>query len=459
MERNAPPGPQAAQPSVISFSNRPVPGQRNQVVVLLDELNTLGLDVSRARRQLLDVFAKPEMNAGTALYVLSTDLRILRDFTVDRTALANALSAHRPAPQFLAGGSELNGIEDIVKSGDTLKGPEQMIADARAAYRVRATLRAFEMIAAHVAGLPGRKTLIWITSAPPFTIGFDPESFRQSRVGERSFYDEALRATQVLSDADITVDVVDARGVQTDNQMDIRRRRSAHGVDAATAFSVDRNYEAMTAVAQETGGEVFRNTNEIGHAVERAVEGSAVTYALGFYAASEELDGHFHAVKVSVNRHGAQVRCRAGFLAVPDAVMDGRGSQPLAVLLNAPLARAEISLRTELEPASPGQVGLTAHIGPQGVTLREENGKWKGTLEWLAVPGRDGIFPAASRQLHVALTADAYHEFAAHGLTIRQSIPLGSGDNEIGLAVRDAGTGATGTLRLYRQPSVAATGQ
>jgi len=459
-ERNVTPSPPPAQPAPQILSNRTLPDQPNLVIVLFDELNTTAMDVATARKHLLHVFTNPELNSRTALYVLGNDLKILRDFIVDRAALAAAVAAHPSAPQFVTIGSELGDLADAAApaAATAMGRADLMVQDARDAHRVRVTLGALETIAAHIAGIPGRKTLIWVTGGLPFIIGFDPETFNKARVGERNLYAEALQATRMLSESDVTIDVVDARGVQTDDQSDLRRRRSASGRYGETAFKVDRNYEAMVAAAKETGGEVFRNTNDIGRAVERAIEASSVTYTLGFYVPSGDLDGRFHPIKVSVKQRGTQPRCRTGFLATPDVLSDKQVSGPLQSLLGSPLSRSDISLRLEIRPEAANRLKLTVHIGPEGMTLTEENGKWNGTFEWMAASGRNGAYDTPGRQLKVSLNGEAYRDFMAHGLTVNQIISSGESDNEVGVAIRDAGSGAIGTLRLFRRISPAAIG-
>ena len=92
------------------------------------------------------------------------------------------------------------------------------------------------------------------------------------------------------------------------------------------------------------------------------------------------------------------------------------------------------------------------------MTLTEENGKWNGTFEWMADSGRNGAYDTPGRQLKVSLNGEAYRDFMAHGLTVNQIISSGESDNEVGVAIRDAGSGAIGTLRLFRRISPAAIG-
>jgi VWFA-related protein len=436
----------------LPFSNRPVAGDPNLVIILFDEYNTSSIDVARARKQLVEVISRLEPNSRIALYLLTKELKVLLDFTTERAALAAKLAAHAPVPGFTTEGLELGPTVETRSAAlqAALAHAEAMVSDARSAHRVEVTLDALNLISAHVAGIPGRKTLIWLTSGVPMLIGYDPASFGASRVGQRNLNPEVIRTARNLERADIAVDTVDLRGIRPDDQAKVpnTRRRLPN---AQSPFEMDSSYDTMMALAKETGGEVFRNTNDIGRAVQRAIDDSQVSYTLGFYASQAELDGSYRSFRVQVKGHGMHLRYRSGFFATPDPSAQESLTQPLAGLLGAGVSLSEISLTAEIQHLPNGTYRLTAHVGPDGLTLREENGQWTGDLEWLAAPGKKGLYSAPSQRLHVVLKSDAYREVRAHGLALTQLIALQEEDSEIGTAVRDVSTGAVGSIRMFRR--------
>jgi VWFA-related protein len=452
VERNGAQGPAPPETAQLPFSNRVASGDPNLVIILFDEYNTASMDVARARKQLVEVFSRLEPTSRIALYLLTKELKILLDFTTDRAALAAKLATHAPVPGFTTEGLEFGPVIETRSEAlqAALVRAEAMVSDARSAHRVEVTLDALNLISAHVAGIPGRKTLVWLTGGVPMLIGYDPASFGASRVGQRDLSPEVIRTTRNLERADIAVDTVDLRGVRPDDQSRLRntRRQLPTG---QSPFETDPNYDAMMTLAKETGGEVFHNTNDIGRAVQRAIDDSQVSYTLGFYASQDELDGSYRSFRVQVNRHGVHLRYRSGFFATPDPSAQERLSQPLARLLGAPVTVSEISLRVELQHVPDGKYMLTVHVGPEGLDLRDEGGKRAGDFEWLAASARNGAYSAGSQRLHVALTPDAYREVIEHGLTLSQSIALNEGDTEIGAAIRDVSTGVAGTLRLFHK--------
>lgn len=459
IERNAESADAVRPPSELPFSNRSASGDPNLVIVLFDEYNTHSMDAARARKQLVDIFSRLP-NSRIALYVLTTELKILLDFTTDHAALRAKLAAHAPLPSFATESPELDiDVESKPESLASALKAESIVSDARNAHSAEVTLDALNMICAHVSGLPGRKTLVWLTAGIPVLIGYDPASLGAVRAGQRNLSPDVIRTARALERADISVDVVDLRGVRADdqgNQRDLRREMPL-GSTGLSPFAVDAAYESMMTIARETGGEVFRNTNDIGHALKRAIDDSQVSYALGFYPSQDELDGSFRKLGVHVARRGVHVRYRQGFFATPDPPPQNLLSQPLEQLVSARVSLSAISLRAELYREPQGSYKLTVHAGPDGMVLRDEGGKWTGDFEWLAAAGRNGVYSNQRRKLHVALRAEAYREFMMHGLAISQSVAWQEGDTELGIAIRDVSTGVAGTLRLYRRAPDAGT--
>ena len=77
-----------------TFSNRLDRGDApvTATVVLFDRLNTSFKDQFTARQQVLSWLKSIDPETPTAIYTLGNQLRILHDFTEDRSRLANALA-------------------------------------------------------------------------------------------------------------------------------------------------------------------------------------------------------------------------------------------------------------------------------------------------------------------------------------------------------------------------------
>jgi hypothetical protein len=71
--------------------------------------------------------------------------------------------------------------------------------------RIEATLNALEVIARRLAGIAGRKNLIWVSSAFPLLFN--------DGLGRRNVDPDVSRAARAITDANVAVYPVDARGL------------------------------------------------------------------------------------------------------------------------------------------------------------------------------------------------------------------------------------------------------
>src|SRR5258706_2515456 len=80
--------------------------------------------------------------------------------------------------------------------------------------RAETTLHALETIANHLAGVPGRKNLIWLSSGFPLFVGTNANG----AVGRdfQSFAEEAQQTIRALDHAMVAIYPVDVRGLMTD---------------------------------------------------------------------------------------------------------------------------------------------------------------------------------------------------------------------------------------------------
>jgi VWFA-related protein len=199
-----------------------------------------------------------------------------------------------------------------------VQGVHNQFADFQNSERALRTLAALEAIANHVAGLPGRKNLLWLSGGFPFTLGVDPISdiFRE----RRTFFEEAQRAARAVSDAGVAIYPVDVRTRLTPVAVQdaLKSSASPNAIRRGRPITpLDQNLDTLEHLADQTGGRAFINTNNFRAAITQAVQDAQVTYTLGFYPDGEP-DGKFHELKVSVDRHGLNVRHRKGYLALAD---------------------------------------------------------------------------------------------------------------------------------------------
>jgi len=462
-----------------TFSNRLDRGDApvTATVVLFDRLNTSFKDQFTARQQVLSWLKSIDPESPTAIYSLGNQLRILHDFTEDRSRLANALAQSTSENSHLLDNSSVDLTPPILQAPNTTTQPSNgdistgtsswlaQILEPLQTYsydrRVAITFAAMQAIANHMAALPGRKNLIWVSGAFPLTLAFGKGGFAGG--GERTvtYLGQLKGATAAIDRANVAVYPVDARGLVTSAALQAATpqrpsqqvvARSSH-IPTAEDLVDTREIETMQVMAEWTGGRAFYNTNDIQGALKQASEDAEVTYTLGFYADEKELDGSYHELKVKIARKGADVRYRKGYFATP--VMAG-DSQPAAeVLRNALFSPADataMGLTASLTPdaAHSGSFILALGMDLQNLSLAAKNDRWNDVLNFIvAQEGVTGaILDATQNAITINVTDENRERLLKDGLTIRVAITPAPGLSQIRVAVMDQATGNIGSLRI-----------
>jgi len=327
------------------------------------------------------------------------------------------------------------------------------------------TAMALEAIADHLGHLPGRKSLVWITGSIPLRIdqvlklnhsaanpGVDSAAGSGAVLAEQTYH-----AVKALNDANIAVYPVDARGlVGNPRALSALARPSTDPRTPANTSSmyVTANHDAMIGMAKATGGLPFYNTNDINGAIRQAIDDAEVTYTLGFYPASGDLDGSFHEIKVQVDRKGVDVRSRGGYLAATDAqTTEQERSTLIRDALWSPLEASTIGLVARVDKVDqpkPGSLRITVSVTPADIQLDQKEGKWIGTLDFvLARRAADGHFLNRDSK-GVALTLDAtqYRALMTDGLSITRTVEPLAGAVQIRVVFLDRTSGKLGSVNV-----------
>ncbi len=146
-------------------------------VILIDSLNMLGNNsqpsrnnMNLARAQVAKFLKQMQPRDRVALYFVSDRIYIVHDFTGDASELLRAMDTiphlqqdqrnATPPMDFAVGSSGAGGLI----GGDSGAVSVQIDAQFNAMNRIEQTLAMLEAIGKHLAVLPGRKNLLWISS-------------------------------------------------------------------------------------------------------------------------------------------------------------------------------------------------------------------------------------------------------------------------------------------------------
>jgi VWFA-related protein len=437
----------------------------NVAAILLDALETGFSDQAYARQQMIKFLSQLQPQDRVALYVLGRGgLHIVQDFTSNPSPLILAIRAHRLRIAAQAGGTTFGAGSSIMP---TLGGPAALAAArldeglwamsisrniSRQSLQVN-VLNALQAIAQHLSGLPGRKSLLWITGSVPLPQTLDHFSLRNPGGTSNTIMSGRVRETiRLLSQADMALYPVDARGLYTDP--DYNAENGGIPSQAGSALGgMGSQILAMNYYAQETGGRSYHDTNDLKAALRNALDDTELTYTLAYYPTHGKWNGEYRPIKVRVNREGVEVRCRKGYFAAAEEPPSKDTAAALKEAALNPLDATTVGLTVRARPL--GGLGNTmevvVNVDVKDLTFQPAQALRSVRFDtWLGQYTNSGArLKATSKNFSADLTEDAYQKVLKQGalsLTFHEKTKPRA--EEVRVVVRDALSGSIGSVRI-----------
>ena len=269
---------------------------------------------------------------------------------------------------------------------------------------------------------PGRKTVVFFSEGLPVT------PVLSTRLD--SVIDAANRAN-------VTAYAVDAKGLRaTSSLADARKEMTNFAEERAlqTALGSTRSDQPLTMafervedtirldsrtglakLAEETGGFLVEQSNDLSSAFRRIDEDNRFHYLLTYSPKNASLDGRFRSIKVGVKRSGARVFARKGYRALRTAPAADTGSYEtpaLAMLDRGPLPNAfpvHAAAFSFPDPSRPGLSPVAVHVATSSLqfSLDASRATYSAqTAVVVRIRDRDGR-PVQTLSQQYLLTGDA----------------------------------------------------
>lgn len=446
-------------------------------VILIDALNSTLPHQAYVRDEMVHFLEKLPQGQPIAIYALGRKLRLLEDFTTDLTELKKVVGSFKGQKSHLmsnaAGAPETPLVQGMAAQTLESMAPQlakqiegftqESLAD-QAGMRVQATLAALNLLARTLAGYPGRKNLIWISESIPMMIV--PDLHKISREN-RDFSDQLAITANLLTDAQIAVYPIDARGLVTSSFYDpannVGGQAAVGGAvarsEGALAEELLNAHSSMEDVAAKTGGKAYFNHNDIAGAVRRDIEDGGTYYSLGYYPANKDWNSQFRKIQIVSKRPGIKLRYRQGYFAVDRADYMKRHPQQrdleldLALNPDSPEATA-LQFQATVAPPSPengNHLLVNYAIDPREIGFaRGDDGLEHASVECAArvFAARNVETPVKSlgARAEPALEPDVYDRINRTFFPCHLTLDLEPGDYLLRLAVRDNATGHIGAV-------------
>jgi VWFA-related protein len=470
----------AAQPAANGMNvvdNLPhVQAGRALNVVLLDALNTSRLNQLSMREAMIKFLETLPANEPIAVYLLSDRLRLLQDFTTDPALLKDVVRSFKGKSSPLLTISTDGSPVAPVLPGVAQSLPPQMAAQIKAFQdqttvdttdqRVQATLVALNSLSRTLSGYPGRKNLIWLSEAFPFDVMLANISGRAS-LNSRNYSPEIARTGNMLSDSQVAIYPLDARGLAGSGIFNVANEANRDGATlrGSMASQMDRESDdrmaarsTMNDLADRTGGRAFYNRNDLDGAVRDSITDGSTYYTLGYYPENKDWNGGFRNIQVKLKRGGVKLRYRIGYFAVDTATFaklnPKRQDEDFddALSLNIPVSTALPFQAQVMPPSAKTQNKLIVNyrVDPHALSFEASNDGLQAVNMECAVrvfPKKSPDKPIATeaQKMGGALNPDAYAKIMKGFFPCRDALALQPGDYLLRLGVRDNVTGLIGT--------------
>ena len=150
------------------------------IIILFDAENTATEDQIYLKKQVMTLLRSLKSQDHVAIYALTTELLVLHDFTQDDSALVDAVSKFAPrelvsfdssfATKISFVGPATGATSPYQNLGQALETPNRQISNQYLKMRMETTTAALKAIANHVAAVPGRKSLLWVSGGFPIRL-------------------------------------------------------------------------------------------------------------------------------------------------------------------------------------------------------------------------------------------------------------------------------------------------
>lgn len=445
-------------------------------VVLLDALNTSRLNQLSMREAMIKFLETLPANEPIAVYLLSDRLHLLQDFTTDPAVLKEVVRSFKGKSSPLLTMSTDGSPITPVLPGVVQSLPPQMAAQIKAFQdqmtvdtidqRVQATLVALNSLSRTLSGYPGRKNLIWLSETFPFDVILANVAGRSS-VNNRNYAPEIARTGNLLSDSQVAIYPLDARGLAGSGIYNVANEINQNGATlrGGMASQMDRESDdrmaahgTMNDLADRTGGRAFYNRNDLDGAVRDSITDGSTYYTLGYYPENKDWNGGFRNIQVKLRRGGVKLRYRIGYFAVDTATFaklnPKRQDEDFdeALSLNVPVSTALPFQALVMPPSAKteNKVIVNYHVDPHALSFETSNDGLQAVNMECAVrvfPKKNPDKPVTTeaQKMGGALNPDAYAKVMKGFFPCRDQLALQPGDYLLRLGVRDNVTGLIGT--------------
>jgi VWFA-related protein len=474
---------------------------RRVFAFVVDDLTIPFADLVSVRNLLAD-FVNNQMRDGDLVAIVRVvgGRGLLQQFTSDKRLLRRAITEIRPTvspysafdnlppiegsnpqPQQAAVGDGGIAMPELAGVPDVDAGDEGITRGLRSLI----TLEMTGEVVNSMKTLPGRKSLVLISGGLPLyeasqnqiTIAGIP-----TPVADFSTYISNVsyllnQLTDRASRAGVVINTLDIRGLKASRGVSLftdpgNEGRSAlfggggsdpnFGRTANMGMFDNKSLDTLSghlglqALANATGGLSVTNTSNFSEGLDRILNRS--NYYLLAYTPTDSFDNKFRKLEVKVERPGARVYTRAGYIAKADTPAGQPKTKEQAIIRAAmsPLAKREVDVTGLLQyrflPDNRADIDINMLINPNNFNFKQESdGNYHTAFDVVGflVNSMGKSQGGFSQTVNASLSPDDYKRALTYGISYTGHAQLPPGMYQLRAVVRENESGLVGTMSQF----------
>ena len=437
----------AVQPAITPARPGEIKYKDSRLLVLYFDFQGMPVeDQIRAQEGALK-FLTTQMSAADRVAIMSYagQLKVLHDFTDDRDALIRVVKS-----LVVGEASEMantSADESAEDTGAAFTADDSEFNIFNTDRKLTALSNALKMLAS----LPEKKALVYFSSGV-------------SRSGIDN--DAQLRATiNAALRSNVSIYPVDARGLvamapagnasRGSGGGEGNRGNFSGGAGRALMSSLSGSQDTLYALAADTGGKAFLDSNDLSLGVAQAQRDIASYYILGYYSTNTALDGKFRRIKVQLNKKlAAKLDYRSGYFASKQfkqfSSSDRERQLEEALMLGDPITDLTLALEVGYFRMAMDRyyVPVTVKMPGSDLELARRGGYESARLDYICqVRDARGRLAATARDfITIRLKEETAADLATKTVAYDMGFALQPGDYTLKFLVRENETGKMGTF-------------
>jgi VWFA-related protein len=422
--------------------------QDRRLVALLFDFSSMQVPEQSRIQQAALKFVREQMKAADVVAILSAStgpVKIVQDFTTDKDRLEEVIKGFT-----IGAASELAGVAG--NGGDDTTGE-----DTGTAFNADETefnifntdkqLATLGTAAKMLAAFPEKKALLYFSSGISKS-GFDNQASLEAAVNQ------AKRSN-------VSIYPIDARGLVASAPAGDAGSASSRGTSALTGGqmqsqrdSFNDSQETLSTLANDTGGKLFVDDNDLALGMEKARDDIASYYIIGYYSTNVKMDGKYRRVQIKLNPElQAKIDYRSGYFGQKEfkkfTNADKEDQLAQALMLGDPLT--DLSLTAELDYFRLAKdryfIPFAVKIPGSEIALAKSKGHAQTEFEFIGQirDSHDKLVSAMRDGIKVKLSDETAAQLASRPVAYDTGFSLPPGKYSLKFLARENETGKMGT--------------